>query len=291
MMAVMASALTVAGGLTYGWTADGDLPVPRLAQSPVIDGDLGDWRERAFTDGEWDMDRLRASPWFDARVNRLTLHLGETPEDDDLRATYYLAWDSVYVYLGAEVHDNVNDVDDPEHEPKRWYYKDCVCWFIEAPRDAVSESFGRGDNAFCFVADTTRPAYAAWWRHGTQGSTYVEEPLPPSAVDWALVMDPWGQSAGDFVLEARVRMAETFGRSDPSWTPPRAGDVYGLEIVHTDPDGEGYGGHFLVYGRGDDDATWGRVVLVDEVGASAAGRSSWGTVKRDTGDTAGVAPR
>ena len=26
-------------------------------------------------------------------------------------------------------------------------------------------------------------------------------------------------------------------------------------------DGDDYGGHFLVYGRGDDDATWGRFTL------------------------------
>lgn len=39
-----------------------------------------------------------------------------------------------------------------------------------------------------------------------------------------------------------------------------AGDD-GLEIVHTDPDGGDYGGHFLIYGRGDDDSTWGLMEL------------------------------
>jgi hypothetical protein len=34
-----------------------------------------------------------------------------------------------------------------------------------------------------------------------------------------------------------------------------------MEIVHTDPDGADYGGHFLIYGRGDDDSTWGRFTL------------------------------
>ena len=36
-------------------------------------------------------------------------------------------------------------------------------------------------------------------------------------------------------------------------------------LVHTDPDGGDYGGHFLIYGRGDDDATWGRMRLVGPV--------------------------
>jgi hypothetical protein len=58
-------------------------------------------------------------------------------------------------------------------------------------------------------------------------------------------------------------MAPTLGQSDPAWHPPQVGDVYSLEIVHTDPDGGNYGGHFLLYGRGDDDATWGKAVLVE----------------------------
>src|SRR5215831_5191639 len=45
----------------------------------------------------------------------------------------------------------------------------------------------------------------------------------------------------------------------------RIGDVYGLEIVHTDPDGGDYGGHFLIYGRGDDDSTWGRMELTGPI--------------------------
>jgi hypothetical protein len=49
--------------------------------------------------------------------------------------------------------------------------------------------------------------------------------------------------------------------SDPRWTPPQVGDVWGLEIVHTDPDGGPYGGHFIVYGTGDDDSTWGEAIL------------------------------
>ena len=33
-------------------------------------------------------------------------------------------------------------------------------------------------------------------------------------------------------------------------------------IVHTDPDGGGYGGHFMIYG--DNDATWGRMIMVGQ---------------------------
>jgi hypothetical protein len=237
------------------------LPIPRLASAPAVDGDLREWKQFAFTDGAWDILRLRLMPWFDPARNRLTDHGNEPAPEDDLQARYYTAWDDRYLYLGAEVQDNVNDVSDPMHEPKRWYFKDAICWFVEAPRTTVSRHFGEGDNAFCFVIDSRKPPYGAWWRHGAPGKTYIEEPLPPQAVQYAIRMNPWRRSPADFVLEARVEMAPTFGASTPRWRAPREGDRYGLEIVHTDPDGGSYGGHFILYGRGDDDATWAPAVL------------------------------
>lgn len=242
-------------------SAAGVLPVPRLDRSPQIDGDLSDWKGLAFSDGVWDIERLRHAAWYEAARNRLTQHGPEPAADDDLQARYFIAWDPQYLYLGAEVHDNVNDVDDPAHEDKRWYFKDCIAWFLEAPRDNRSEQFGTGDHAFCFVIDKRRPAYGAWWRHGTVDRQYVEEPIPPDSFEYQIRFDPWGRGKADFVLEARVELAATFGPSDPAWKPPAIGDEYGLEIVHTDPDGGGYGGHFLIYGTGDDDASWGHMVL------------------------------
>lgn len=239
--------------------------VPRLETAPRIDGDLSDWKDRAFHDGVWDIYRLRYTPWYDPAMNRLTDHGNEPSPEEDLSARYYIAWDDEYIYLGAEVQDNVNDVSDPQHEPKRWYFKDAVCWFIEAPQDNKSEQFSQGDNAFCFVIDTSKPFFGAWWRHGDPQRTYIEEPLPAHAISYAIQMNPWGRDRGDFILEARVQMVATFGKSDPDWHPPKIGDEYGLEIVHSDPDGKDYGGHFLIYGKGDDDATWGKMKLVGPI--------------------------
>jgi hypothetical protein len=239
------------------------LHVPYLLEAPAIDGDLREWKDHAFSDGVWDIERLRHAPWYDGgQRNRLTDHGNEPRPEDDLRARYYLAWDENNLYLGAEVHDNFNDVEDPAHEDKRWYFKDCICWFAEGPRDQAPEFFGQGDNAFCFVIDRKRPPYAAWWRHGAPHTSYIEEPLPAGAVEYQLRFDPWGTGAADFVLEARVGLASTFGLSDPRWRSPQVGDEYGLEIVHTDPDGGAYGGHFMIYGNGDDDSTWARMILV-----------------------------
>lgn len=241
------------------------IQAPFLEKAPKIDGDLSEWKYLSFSDGVWDIFRVMHTPWFEPERNRLTGHGKEPPPEDDLNARYYLAWDKQYIYLGAEVHDNVNDVDDPQHEPKRWYYKDAICWFIEAPRAGKSKMFGQGDNAFCFVIDARKPPYGAWWRHGDPKRTYIEEPVPAKSVDYAIRMNPWGRGQGDFILEARVEMASTFGVSDPNWRPPKIGDEYGLEIVHTDPDGGGYGGHLIIYGTGDDAATWGIMKLIGPV--------------------------
>ena len=149
------------------------IAAPFLESAPLIDGDLAEWKALAFTDGIWDIHRLKHTSWFRPRANRLTDHGDEPAPGEDLQARYYLAWDEKYLYLGAEVRDNVNDVHDPKPEANRWYFMDCVAWFIEAPRDATNERFGQGDHAFCFVIDARMPAYGAWWRYGTPDLNYT----------------------------------------------------------------------------------------------------------------------
>ncbi|MEI7422301.1 MAG: hypothetical protein WCK18_09405 [Prolixibacteraceae bacterium] len=238
-----------------------EIPLPFLQKAPVIDGNLNEWKDYAYHDGVWDIYRVSHSYWYRPDRNRLTDHGNEPGPEDDLQSRYYIGWDNTYLYLGAEVHDNVNDISDPNHQPQRWFYKDCISWFLEAPCDTVSETFGQGDNAFCFVIDVLKPDYGAWWRHGTGWQSYIEEPLPKKAVNYEICMNPWGQSPADYILEARVNMAMTFAISDQNWRPPKIGDIYSLEIVHTDPDGGNYGGHLVIYGTGDDDNSWGKVIL------------------------------
>ena len=241
------------------------LKIPFLARPPVIDGNIDEWKEYAFHDGMWDIYRVQQADWYQPERNRLTDHGNEPAPWMDLQARYYTAWDSTYLYMGAIVYDNVNDVTDPEHKPERWYYKDCVCWFIEAPQDTIAESFGQGDNAFCFIADKQKPPYGAWWRHGDATKKNIEEPIPAEAVDYQVKMIHGINGSGSFVLEARVNMAMTFGKSDPDWKKPAIGDQYSMEIVHTDPDGGDYGAHLILYGTGDNDATWQKATLAGPV--------------------------
>ena len=61
----------------------------------TVDGDISEWREYAFSDGVWDLERLRHAPWYDPSRNRLTVHGNETGVD--LAARYYTAWDAQYL--------------------------------------------------------------------------------------------------------------------------------------------------------------------------------------------------
>lgn len=241
------------------------LSIPYVNSPIQVDGNVGEWKSKAFCDGWWDLDRLRNSDWYDPKRNRLADHGEDNTPADDLAARYYFAWSDSFLYLGAEVRDNVNDVTESRHEPKRWYYKDAISFFIEAPFDTVNESFAEGDHGFAFVIDSTRPDYGAWWRHGTADSSFIEEPLPENAVEYAIQFDPWGRSPADYVLEAKIAIYQTFAAGDPAWQAPHIGDRYKLMIAHCDPDGGEYGGHLLIYGKGDSDESWTEVRLVGEL--------------------------
>jgi len=236
------------------------LSIPYISHPVNIDGDLSEWRSKAFCEGWWDLDRLRYASWYNPKRNRLTDHGEENVPSDDLRARYYIAWSDSFLYLGAQVIDNVNDVTESRHAPKRWYYKDAIAFFIEAPLDTVRESFGAGNHGFAFVIDSTRPDYGAWWRHGNLDTTYLEEPLPDHAVAYAISFD-----GANYVLEARISLFETLAKGDSAWHAPQIGDRYRLMIVHCDPDGGEYGGHLLIYGKVDPDDSWTEARLTGEL--------------------------
>ena len=158
--------------------------IPRLERPVTVDGSLAEWKNYAFSDGLWDMERLRQSPWYDPAINRLTVHGKETGVD--LAARYYIAWDDKYLYLGADVQDNINDVIDPAHAPKRWYYKDAICWFIEAPRLATGKKFGKGD----LPRDQVHVAITVWVddklkkKHRNAASSHGQTLDPEDQVGW-----------------------------------------------------------------------------------------------------------
>ena len=101
----------------FSLDAQDTLSIPYLIEEPLIDGDIGEWKEHAFHDGPWDLYRVINSPWYESSRNRLTLHPGESSSiTDDLTARYYIAWDSSYLYLGAMVQDNFIDLNPSKPE-------------------------------------------------------------------------------------------------------------------------------------------------------------------------------
>lgn len=248
-------------------SADHSIPIeaPYLNFTPKIDGDLSDWKQYAFSDGLWDMQRVSKTSWYDPRRNCLADHGEEASLEWDLAARYYLAWDEENLYLGAEVFDNVNDTKEARHAPKRWYYKDAIAWFLEAPADTKADTFGTGNHAFAFVIDQSYPDYGAWWRHGSLHENFIEEPLPKYAHEYKIKFNPWNRSEADYVLEARIDLTAVCPKADPMWKPPRKGHKYKMMIVHCDPDGGEYGGHMLIYGKGDPDASWREIILSDAI--------------------------
>lgn len=231
------------------------LVFPKLDIEPVIDGDLSEWKDEAFDSGVWDLERIAVSPYVTKR-NRLVVDEGEDTNDVDLKSNYYLAWKGDWLYFGAEVVDNVNDVVESKHEPKRWYYKDAIALFLEVPKDSLAEKFEKGDHGFAFVIDTSYPDYGAWWRHGGENQSYIEEPLPNSMTSYKVRMAPTPDGVASYVLEARINVREAVGAPIQPWGRYQGGERYGFMIVHCDPDGGEYGGHLLIYGKGDLDSSW-----------------------------------
>lgn len=238
-----------------------ELQLPYLSSPPVIDGNLHEWQDSALHDGLWDLFRVQQTDWYQPGRNRLTQHREDDRLTEDLQARYYLAWDDTSLYLGAIVNDNFNDVSESRHAPKRWYYKDAIAFFIEAPMDTISETFQAGNHGFAFVIDTTYPDYGAWWRRGAPDTSFLESPLPAEACEYVVRF----ANASTYILEARLDMRQLMPPSDPAWRSPKEGDYYSLMIVHCDPDGGEYGGHLLIHGKGDPDKSWTPMRLVRDL--------------------------
>jgi len=238
------------------WAQQLSFSIPKCSTNVQIDGDLSDWKAQALSNGTWNINRVQTFDWFNTKRNKLTLHTGEDTTKTDLAAQYYIAWTDSHLLLGAEVTDNNTDVSEAHHEPKRWYYKDAIAWFFEIPNDTFPEKFEEGNHGFAFVADSTYPDYGAWWRHGTSQQPYLEEPIPADQVEYTLTFD---RKSASYVLEAKINICDLLNTSIL-----HAGQSLSMMIVHCDPDGAEYGGHMLIYGKGDLDSTWSVFTLTDD---------------------------
>ena len=213
---------------------------------PLIDGDLSEWKRNAFNDGLWDIARLAHAPWYDPKINRLTDHGNEPALEDDLAARYYIAWDSQYLYLGAEVTNNSNDVSRPRARTQALVLQRRNLLVYRSAAHTASQKVRRGRQ--CVLLRNRRLQARLWSMVAAQQDR--QEPTSKNRFQKApsntpSACSPNAKTKGQLHLEARIAMIPTLGVSSPDWHAPRIGDTYGLEIVHTDPDGGDYGGHFL----------------------------------------------
>ena len=74
-------------------------------------------------------------------------------------------------------------------------------------------------------------------------------------------MEPSSEGPASYVLEAKIHFTQLTGAPIRPLGRYSGGERYGFMIVHCDPDGGEYGGHLLIYGKGDLDSTWEEMIF------------------------------
>ena len=237
--------LAILGG-TSG-RANLTVDIERTETPPVIDGDISEWGEthwiRLARDAPNMPPVLIGSRLRDDGAAELE---GTAGTDEDLSGAFTLQWDEEWIYLAAQVADNVRDIEGTKSS--EWWCKDGVTLFLDVPLDGDGSDWIQGDHTFSFVADSTYPEDGRWWRNGD----FTGETAPPET---QLAVQE-GEN-GDYVLEAAIPMA-ALTEATPEWSPPFEGRIVGFMLMVTDPDGGGtpYGGQLMYGGTSDDDASW-----------------------------------
>lgn len=110
-------------GLVVGSSSFGGLSIGALDKPVAIDGDLADWREKELF-GEW--NRKEQVVWRDDVWN----------DTSDLSGKVWMAWDYSYLYLAAEVTD---DVFSQNMAGENMYKGDHVFLMLDGNREADRE--------------------------------------------------------------------------------------------------------------------------------------------------------
>jgi hypothetical protein len=252
--------LALALGIAAGAQAHPNLVVEvgRASALLTVDGDLGEWN-----DAQW-LELAPGEAWVVGRLGDDGPAEGQgvagTPAD--LSGRLALCWDEQWLYLAAQVRDNVHDVDSGDRE--WWFCRDGVALFLDVPRDGDGPTWFVGDHAFAFTADPALPPEGRWWRHGDQRGR--QEGLAPPQTKLAVVLEDSG-----YTLEAAIPMA-VLSLFTPAFHPPFAGQTLAFMVLITDPDGgeRPFGGQLVYGGDNDNDASWSQLVLMPGIEAGPA---------------------
>ena len=232
------------------------LEIERFVSPPVIDGEFTDWSDAHWT-------RFYPGAPQMSGFNKLVDDGPSEPPGTattaaDLSGRFSIRWDEDWIYLAADVTDNVHDISGATS--LTWYLKDAIALYLDVPDDGDGGEWIPGDHAFAFVADPSGPEDGRWWRRGeAEGSE--ESPAPETRLAVAL-------SETGYRIEAAVPMGPLTERT-PEWKPPFAGRSAGFFLLAADPDGGAERVSQILYGGDDDnDANWATLRFVEERSAS-----------------------
>jgi len=184
---------------------------------------------------------------------------GET----DLDATVALLWNDDYLFVAAEVTDDVHDVGDIV--PGQWWWDDGISFFFNLSADMEGDGWLDGDNAFTFLFTGEQTENAVWWRQGHNGGA-KEMPAGPG-VDRVVVMNE-----GGYVLEAAIPMTQLSENIEYQF-----GKTVGFTILLADPDNDCQESpcQLMWVGSGDEQSGWGKLVFDEFEDSDGDGFGKW----------------
>ena len=268
-LTTVASAQMMGSKHEWPYSSDPDGVIPYVGTPPIIDGvlDAGEksnalhfwwgpsiitlWGDTyGYTRGpDYGPDRVEVGAAGDLD-NNLALGDGEDPgekaTDADWFGHFYWAWDDDFLYVAAEVQDNVFDIiGDPGSGEWAFWTRDG--FFLEADLANNGGTVPDVDEPKVYLhpmglADTTYSMQAWWSYEGNEGDNhmYGED---PGFFEGSLLVG--GPVAGGYVIEAAVSWDLLFKRAPALRGMVQAGYKFNMTLICPDPDGgDGYGQTF-----------------------------------------------
>jgi len=207
--------------------------VPTISMTPpsafAADGDLGEWYDSGIEPFMMGVD--------DNSFGTPHLGFGSVDDDNDLHGTFFIAVDNDYLYIAAEVLDNVV-VDDQE---SGWWTSDVVqvCLGLYDQRGPKHVGMERGeepDYKMYFLPDGAYSDNGAGMLAENGDGNYHHEVFNP-----------------DYVLEFRISLDDLVIDDDVRFTPANGMRIPIEPMVH-DNDGEGWEGLLVMSPTNNDNA-------------------------------------
>ena len=220
----------------------------------TIDGSLNDWGKVEWIPLGEGLPGISAVKMNELLDHGVTEPPGTAQTAADLSGAFAIKWNKEFLYLAADITDNVRVVGRGQRD-WGWWIRDGVSLFLDVPNDGDGLDWVSGDHSFSFIADND---IVGWWRHGDK--TGHREVAMPDVVEYTVLLG----DGGNYTLEAAIPM-DLLGEFTPEWKPPFAGKNMGFILLVTDPDGEqpDWGGQLIYGGDFDHDKNWPDLILVE----------------------------